>query len=206
MGDKVKKRMVENYEIIQGIRIGDREVVFGVDERAEMPYFCAFCSLDGIFETYHECMVSEDYVEMTELFADRVKAQCVKVHEQQSKVAVTRGKVAEEICRPLSQYGDIVGKVMVVRAEALRPEYRSVEHQLIYVTGGNGARENSLGTACYCITLYSGERGRWERYELLGEVRTECMPEWAEERLNEIRKQKTEKSLVGHLEKQEERL
>lgn len=205
MGDKVKKRMVENYEIIQGIRIGDREVVFGVDERAEMPYFCAFCSLDGIFETYHECMVSEDYVEMTELFADRVKAQCVKVHEQQSKVAVTRGKVAEEICRPLSQCGDIVGKVMVVRAEALRPEYRSVEHQLIYVTGGNGARENSLGTACYCITLYSGERGRWERYELLGEVRTECMPEWAEERLNEIRK-KTEKSLAGHLEKQEERL
>ncbi len=206
MGDKVKKRMVENYEIIQGIRIGDREVVFGVDERAEMPYFCAFCSLDGIFETYHECMVSEDYVEMTELFADRVKAQCVKVHEQQSKVAVTRGKVAEEICRPLSQCGDIVGKVMVVRAEALRPEYRSVEHQLIYVTGGNGARENSLGTACYCIILYSGERGRWERYELLGEVRTECMPEWAEKRLNEIRKQKTEKSLTGHTEKQEERL
>ena len=78
MNEELEKRMVQNYEITQGIRIGDQEVVFGVDEKSKMPYFCAFYVSNDILGSYRECMISDDYVEMTELFAERVKAQCVK--------------------------------------------------------------------------------------------------------------------------------
>lgn len=42
MREKEQKRMVESYEITQAIRIGDREVLFGVGEKQELPYFCGF--------------------------------------------------------------------------------------------------------------------------------------------------------------------
>lgn len=34
MSDKTEKRMAGHYEVVQGIRIGNREVVLGVDEKA----------------------------------------------------------------------------------------------------------------------------------------------------------------------------
>lgn len=193
MQDKEEKRMVEGYGITQGIRIGDKEVVFGVNEKAEMPYFCSFYSSNAILESYDDSMIGDDYVEMMEMFADRVKAQCLKVREEQAKVTVPREKITADMCNPLSQCGDMTGKVMVIRAEALRPEYRSAEHQLVYVTGGNGARQQSFGTACYCITLYSGEHGRWERYDFQGEVKPECLPQWAKEKKVEIEQQETKR-------------
>ena len=193
MSDETEKRMAGNYEVTQGIQIGDREVVFGVDETAEMPYLCAFYSSNGIFESYQECMVGDDYAEIMELFADRVKAQCVKVHGEQEKVTVPREKITVDKCIPMFKCGDIAGKVMAVKPEALRPEYRSAEHQLVLVTGGNGAREHSLGSACFCTNLYTGERSRWERYDMQGEVKPECLPEWAKERFAEIQKQEAAK-------------
>lgn len=91
-----KKRMVENYKIIQGILIGDKEVVLGVDEKAEMPYLCAFYTSNELFGSYTDCMVGDDYVEM---FAERVKAQCVKIREEQAKVTVPREIITADMCR-----------------------------------------------------------------------------------------------------------
>lgn len=39
---KEQKRMVEGYEITQAIRIGDREVLFGVDENRNFPISAVF--------------------------------------------------------------------------------------------------------------------------------------------------------------------
>ncbi len=188
-----QRRMAENYEITQAVQIGDKEVVFGVDEKAEMPYFCGFFSANEIFGAYTDCMVGGDYVEMVELFSERIRKQCGKVRDEQAKVTVPRQTITEDMCIPIRQCGDIVGKIMAVRADALRPEYRSADHQLVYVTGGNGAREKSLGSACYGITLYSGKHIRWERHDLQGEVKAECLPQWAGERSVEIREQKADR-------------
>ena len=205
MADRKEKRMAENYEITQGIRIGDKEVVFGVDEKAEMPYLCGFYCINGIYESYQECMAGDDYAEIMELFADRVKAQCIKVHGEQEKVTVPREKITADRCIPMFRCGDITGKVMAVKPEALRPEYRSAEHQLVYVIGGNGAKERSLGRACYCIALYSGEHERWERNDLAGEVKPECLPPWAKERADEIQKQQKGKTVPNQDREQEAR-
>lgn len=193
MHEEEKKRMVETYEITQAIRIGDREILFGVDEKQELPYFCGFYRINAHVGEYSECMAGDDYVEMMELFADRIKTQCEKVREEWAKVTVPREKITEQMCIPLSKCDNLKGKVMAVRPEVLRPEYRSAEHQLVYVRSGNGIRSNSFGTACYCTNLYDGENVRWERYDFQGEVKPENLPLWARERVEEVRKQETEK-------------
>lgn len=193
MGNETRKRMVESYEITNGIPIGDKEVVLGMDEKNEMPYLCAFYTSNDIFGSYTDCMVSDDYVEIVELFAERVKAQCVKVREERAKVTVPRELITADMCLPLKGSDSLEGKVAAVRADSIRPEYRSAEHQLILVTGGNGARGDARGNACFCTNLYSGERSRWERYDIQGKVKPECLPEWAKERLAEIQKQEYRK-------------
>lgn len=190
---KSEKRMAQNYEIIHGIYIGDKEVVFGVEESNQMPYFCGFYTSNGIFESYDSCMVGDDYAEMMELFAERVKAQCVKLREEQSKITVPREKITDEMCFSISDI-DLNGKIAAVKAEALRPEYRSAENQLVYVTGGNGARKNSIGTACFCTNIYNGKQVRWERYDLYGEVKPEYLPDWAKERITKLKEQQTIKA------------
>lgn len=79
-----------------------------------------------------------------------------KMKSGQAKVTVPREKITADMCRPDNRGTDIAGKVVAVRADALRPEYRSAEHQLALVEGGNGLRGNALGTTCFCKNLYSG--------------------------------------------------
>lgn len=190
VSNETEKRMLESYEIIHGIRIGDKEVVFGQDENNSMPYFCAFYASNELFYSYEDCMAGDDYVEMMELFSERVKAQCMKIREEQEKVTVPRERITADMCRQDNRSLDIMGKVVVVRADALRPEYRSAEHQLVLVEGGNGSRGNALGTTCFCKNLYSGESVSWKRYDIQGEVKPEHMPEWVGDKLAELQRQK----------------
>lgn len=188
-----EKRMAENYEIIHGIHIGDKEVVFGMDLKAEQPYLCSFYTSNEIMASYTESMIGENYLEMMELFLERVKGQCEKVKEDQAKVTVPREVITDDMCFPNNYEESIEGKVVAVRKNMLRPEYGSAEHQLFYVTGGNGAKGNSHGRACFCINLYSDETERWERSDIAGEVKPNCMPDWAKEKLQEIQQKEQKK-------------
>lgn len=80
-----------------------------------------------------------------------------------------------------------------VQKDALRPEYRSALNQLVYVTGGNGARAKARGSACFCMNLYDGKQSRWERYDFQGEVKPECLPDWAKAQAEKIRKKQQDR-------------
>lgn len=172
MNDEQEKRMAENYEITHAIRIGDKEVVFGVDKSAEKPYFCAFYEKEYLIiytrERYVDCITSNNYVEAVEVFAQRVQEQCEKIRGEWEKVTVPRDKITAAMCFPNDYSKSMVGTVVAVKLEALRPEYQSADHQLIFITGGSGAHEHGRGTACFCKNLYTGEDTRWERYDIQG--------------------------------------
>lgn len=51
-----------------------------------------------------------------------------------------------------------------------------------YVTGGFGASANARGSAVFCKNLYDGKNTRYERMDVLGEVKPERMPDWAKEK------------------------
>ena len=43
-----EKRMISSYEVTQSIHIGRKEVVFGVDEKAEFPFLVCHCTYDNL--------------------------------------------------------------------------------------------------------------------------------------------------------------
>lgn len=192
MADNIEKRMAGDFEIIHSMRIGDREIVLGEnpagigDER----YMCAFSTDNGLFASYTEVMVSNDYPELVRLFGERVAEQAEK-----TRIALNGPKIqgipnepiTAEGCEVISHQHDLKGKIVVIKPEILRREYRRATCQLQLCTGGFGASPNSRGSACYCTELYSGKTSRFERSDILGTIAPEKLPEWAKHYLEVVR-------------------
>ena len=81
-----KKRMIKNFEIIHSIQIGARELVVGVSP--ELEFMCCFCTQDDIAEYYSEVMSSSEYLEIMELYADRLKGQIAAVQAQRNTLHI----------------------------------------------------------------------------------------------------------------------
>ena len=176
-----EKRMAGDYEIIHALHIGDREIVLGENPSAteDERYVCAFCQQHEIFANYTEVMVSDDYPELVKLFGERVAEQAEKTRIALNgpKIqGIPNSAITAEDCEQVSYQEDIRGKVVVIRPEVLRREYRHATCQLQLCTSGSGAYPNSRGTACYCTELYSGQRARFERSDILGVIAPEDLP------------------------------
>ena len=162
------------------------------DER----YVCAFCQQHEIFANYTEVMVSDDYPELVKLFGERVAEQAEKTRIALNgpKIqGIPNSAITAEDCEQVSYQEDIRGKVVVIRPEVLRREYRHATCQLQLCTSGSGAYPNSRGTACYCTELYSGQRARFERSDILGVIAPEDLPKWAKHYL-ELRQAEKERN------------
>ena len=192
-----EKRMAENYEIIATFPIGDKEVVFGRDLNCDKPYFCGLYSKENIIcytrERYEDCFVSDNYIDIMELFAERIKKQCQQVREMWAEVMVPHEPITPEMCYKNDYKVSIKGKIVAIKQSVFRPEFQSADRQLFYITGGSGAVADSRGSACFGVNLYSGLELRWERYDVQGEVKPECLPEWAKERAVTVAKEQAEK-------------
>ena len=184
-----EKRMAGDYEIIHALHIGDREIVLGEnpagpnDER----YMCAFCEENGVFASYTEVMVSDDYAELAKLFGERVAEQAEKTRIALNgpKIqGIPNAPITAEGCEVVGYEQDLRGKVIVIKSEALRPEYRRATCQILLCTGGFGASPDSRGTACFCTELYSGERTTFRRDAVLGTIKPENLPKWAKHYLD----------------------
>ena len=184
-----EKRMIDKFEIIHSLQMGAREVVVGVSPEQE--FMCCFCTQDSMREYYSEAMASDDYLEIMELYTDRLKGQGAAMQAQRKTLHIPLDVLGKEHCFPLLDGDDITGKVVAVKPSAMRYEYRRADCQLILVTNGSGARGYSRGTSVYGVNVFTGRRdGRWARQDILGEVRPECLPQWAKDRLEVIKRER----------------
>ena len=69
----------------------------------------------------------------------------------------------------------------------MRREYQTADRQLVLVRGGFGASANARGSAVFVVNLYNGRESRFERRDVLGEVKPEHIPHWALEKAARIR-------------------
>ena len=92
-------------------------------------------------------------------------------------------------CLPNVQDADLNGKIIVIKPEALAPEYRRAERQIKICNGGFGASPNSRGNAVFCKDLHSGKESRFERYDVAGIIDPAKMPKWAKLKLSALDKQ-----------------
>ena len=178
------------------MHVGDKEILFGVDNRKiDCPYIVCNCTWDnplGI-DYYFATVESTDYLEMMTEFTNRVTAQIEEVKTDRNKITVPLKPFTLEHCIPNDSGQNLENTVVVIRIERLRPEYRTADKQLVLVTGGFGAHANARGRAVYTISLYSGKESRWNREDIFGVVKPECMPEWAKERLKQIQAERNMK-------------
>lgn len=198
MTGQTEKRMAGDYEIIQALHIGDREIVIGENTTAAEgeKYLCAFCTANDLFTRYDECIVSDDYPEIVQLFGERVAQQAEKTRQELFRPrfqGIPNSPITVKDCAPLTSEDNLEGKIVVIKQEVLRREYRMATHQLKLCRGGSGAYPNSRGSACFCTDLYSGKEARFERWDILGTLEPEQLPKWAKHYLDNIQQAERQK-------------
>lgn len=190
-----EKRMAGDYEIIQAVQIGDREIVIGEnpENRDGQKYMCACCTANELFARYDEVLASDDYPEIVKIYGERIAEQAEKTRVEliTPKIqGIPNAALTAKDCTPVSYDDDLNGKVVVIKPEVLRREYRMATRQIKLCVGGFGASPHSRGSACYCVDLYSGKESRFERWDILGTLEPEKLPKWAELGLVDYRQRK----------------
>ena len=193
---KENKRMAGSYEIVHAIHIGNKEIVYGenLKEPNGLFYFVGNYTANELFSSYDENQVSDNFLEIMQEFNNRLKMQIEAVKAEQNKVIIPLETFTVSQCYPNDLTKSIEGKVMALRPDVLRNEYRTADRQVWLVLGGFGAQANSRGSACFSINLYSGKESRWERRDFMGEIKSECLPEWVKDRLAVVQKEQLAKS------------
>ena len=135
MKDETHRRMAGDYEIIQAIHIGDREIVLGekIQDESVEKYMCAFCQQNELFAAYSEVMCSDNYAEMVKMFGERVTEQAEKTRVAMNKPkiqGIDDRPITASDCTVVSYEDDLNNKIVVIKPEVLRREYRRATCQL----------------------------------------------------------------------------
>lgn len=178
-----KAEMVSDYEIIHSFYVGERKVIVGEDKNAEYRYFCGYYETNEIFARAVDCQMSNDYLEIMQIYCDRTKEQVELFRTKQIEGAEL---VTSDMCNPCKNDTDLTKKIVVLKPEILRREYQNGNHQLFYVTGGNGSKPNSIGTKVYGYVLKNKKQFYVRRDEIMGIMDKDKLPEWANKSLAKL--------------------
>lgn len=187
-----EKRMIGDYEVLTSIRVGEFEIALLQNDKAPRNevFMCAFIERNEFFERCTECMVSDSYTDIAGLYGERVLEKAEEIQkqiEQESKQVGDDTLLTKDDCEPISDGDSIVGKVIVLSPDVLRPEYRRQPYQLYLCTGGFGSQPNARGRTCFCINLLNGRDTRFWRQDVLGIMPEDKIPSWAKEVLEKNR-------------------
>lgn len=177
-------RKAGDYTITQSIKIGSKEFVLGEDfsNKEGLFYMVAnYEELFGVVGRYENVMVGDDFLGIIKILSERLNAEIKQIEAERKGVDV--GVITPDMCLPNDYKKSIVGKVVAIKPQALKPEYANELYQIALVTHGFGAEANSRGTKVYCKKLFSGEDGLTRRHDIIGELKPEHYPEWLKDKL-----------------------
>ena len=139
--------------------------------------------------------LTNEYLEALEKYTDTVKyyVGCATSTRDMRKnlYGVEYGVLTEKECVPNGINTDLDGKMIIIKAESLSPQYRTADYQLRFCNGGFGTRPNSRGRAVFCTDLFEDKKSRFEREDVLGVADISLLPEWAQKRIFELKTEKT---------------
>lgn len=106
--------MAGDYEIIQAVHIGDREIVVGENQADEqgLPYLVAYYESNAILGRYYDAIGSDDFTEIMEIYGQRIMEQAQKTRVELStpKVqGIDNSPITAERCTPISYDDDLNG-------------------------------------------------------------------------------------------------
>ena len=188
-----KKEMAGDYEILQAVRLGGKEILLGYDpNNKEHPYMTSYRQTSFLGEPiFPEAIASDDYFTVMQTFLERLQAQAKVVEQFRADRNVPFSTLNQEHCRLRGDKESLEGKLIILAPSSLAPEYRTADCQLGFATAGFGCNPDSRGRAVYFKELYSGEECRWNIGDVLGIADHEKLPDWAKEKAKEFEKAKT---------------
>ena len=185
-----KEIINEHYEVVSSMNIGGKRMILAVsnDKEEQYPYLKCIYTENELFGTYESVIASDSYPEAIKLYADDIKAEAVQLELNQRAMgdAALPCYKPDEV-RPVYFTDNIIGKVVAVEEKYLSNGYKDRGHQLYYVVGGSGAYPNSRGQACFSYDFYNGKKERIERYEVMGYMREDELPEFAKKTLETVK-------------------
>ena len=128
---------------------------------------------DGKYNRYYTV---DTAAALLEAFVGQVRAACQALE-----------LFGPEHCVGDRQEQDYHGKVLVLSPNTLREGCWDPRNQLWYGEGGFGCSPTSSGRAVYATCLGDGEKTRWNRTDFTGVLDEQYLPDWALEKLEELR-------------------
>lgn len=186
-----EKRKFGDYEVIHSITLGKTEMIVGECDYKEPRYVCCDIQHTNLLQLPQNDVYERSYLKIMREFSNRISD---RVTELEKEAPQAEKVITAEQCMSVNDFNNIAGMVVVVSPKSLKREYQNERNQLYYAVSGNGTKINSMGNAVFCYNLATKEHTRWERYDLLGVIKKDEMPEWAKEGLSEIKKMIADRS------------
>lgn len=154
---------------------------------------------DGRFSAYNKAWAEAFY-----LPHDKERWQyCVDSHpvltnaflDQVRKAWQALGLFDASHCEP-EKDGEIdyTDRVLVLKPDILKDEYKTPDYQLFLAEGGFGCTPNARGRKVFGQFLMDGEKTHYQRTDFIGVIRDEYLPEWAAEKLEEMNEPEEDES------------
>ena len=124
--------MVGDYEILQSIRLGGSMMLLGYNPRdKETPYMTCYQQYNLLGEKiFPQAVAGDNYVEILQIFLDRLQEQQKAVAEFREKRGVPIEVLGAEHCRERGEKESLEGKLVILRPTSLAAEYRTADCQL----------------------------------------------------------------------------
>jgi hypothetical protein len=180
-----EKLNIEGYEERTTIQLAGRAVVLAENPVADKPYMVCKCRWDNpiSFNEYYDVMVTADYLNAVKLFVNYQSELLEQLTDERQRFGLPFQTLTSANCIPNSMNESLEDKLIIIKPEALTPEYRSAEYQLKICTGGFGASPNSRGNAVFCKDFYSGKQSRFERWDVAGVADIQTLPAWVDKKI-----------------------
>jgi hypothetical protein len=193
------KHNIDGYFEKLSIPLAGRLIILAENAKADAPYMVCEARRDnplGVLE-YQNSDLMCDYIEAMRKFVDAADSLLITLEQERSAFGLAPQTLTTADCIPNGLNENLKGKVIVIKPEALAPEYHSAEYQIQICVGGFGASPDSRGNAVFCQNLYSGKESRFERSDVAGILAPARTPEWAVRKLMPPQKAKTAERPAG---------
>lgn len=188
-----EKRTISGYTEQSCFRLGGQEVILAEDPKAEFPFLVCTCTWDNP-------VGADEFHDGVGIFLELLEAQRDALTQEHQERGIPPVALTAADCTQDGLGKDLNGQVVVIKPEALVPEYRTADQQLGIAIGGFGCSPTGRGQTVFIENLYTGECSRCTRADIAGVIRPDRLPEWAAAKLQERRDPEKRPSIKGKLE------
>lgn len=93
------------------------------------------------------------------------------------------GLYSSDYCIDDNSSQDYTGKILVLRPNILKDQYKSPKNQLVLAQNGFGCSPTATGRKVFGVYLLDGEQCQYNRLDFIGILKDEHISEWVKEKI-----------------------